>query len=140
MYEGSGTAYRAHRDNVSGGDNSIECICNQHSKPSINLPLCLGSFMTRFFAGVGSFMKDEGGWLADREQADREITAIIYLNHVVRLWRSTVLPTVFCSLFCLRSALCFCPRSAHCFRSRFTSGCLERRNGGRNTAGRCDVI
>lgn len=27
-------------------------------------------------------MKDEGGWLADREQADREITAIIYLNNV----------------------------------------------------------
>lgn len=29
----------------------------------------------------GSFMKDEGGWLADREQADREITAIVYLNN-----------------------------------------------------------
>jgi hypothetical protein len=28
----------------------------------------------------GSFMEDEGGWLADREQADRELTAILYLN------------------------------------------------------------
>jgi len=28
----------------------------------------------------GSFMKDEGGWLADREQADRELTTILYLN------------------------------------------------------------
>jgi hypothetical protein len=28
----------------------------------------------------GSFMTDEGGWLADREQADREVTAILYLN------------------------------------------------------------
>lgn len=28
----------------------------------------------------GSFMDDESGWLADREQADREITAILYLN------------------------------------------------------------
>eukprot|EP01043_Picozoa_sp_COSAG02_P058232 COSAG02_NODE_7213_length_3115_cov_2.587202_4_plen_459_part_00 len=46
MYGGNGTAYRPHRDNVSGG----------------------------------SFMEDEGGWLADREQADREITAILYLN------------------------------------------------------------
>ena len=46
MYAGNGTAYRPHRDNISGG----------------------------------SFMKDEGGWLADREQADREITAILYLN------------------------------------------------------------
>ena len=25
-------------------------------------------------------MKDEGGWLVDREQADRELTAILYLN------------------------------------------------------------
>lgn len=28
----------------------------------------------------GSFMKDEGGWLADPEQANRELTAILYLN------------------------------------------------------------
>lgn len=38
-----------------------------------------------------SFMDDDGGWTADREQADREITAILYLTPPMRgSWTSTM--------------------------------------------------